>query len=84
MSVPDRVGPAELTGFVLIPALLPAIFGGQLTSALVTAGGNALLLALIYAIVGIGLLSILAGRARASSSSWRRRSCCSRAPCRCC
>jgi hypothetical protein len=59
MSVPDRVGPVELTGFVLIPALLPAIFGGQLTSALVTATGNALLLALIYAIVGIGLLSIL-------------------------
>jgi hypothetical protein len=59
MSVPDRVGPVELAGFVLIPALLPAIFGGQLTSAFVTAAGNALLLALIYAIVGIGLLSIL-------------------------
>ena len=59
LSVPDRVGPIELAAFVLIPALLPAIFGGQVASALVTAGGNALLLALIYAIVGIGLLSIL-------------------------
>ena len=39
--------------------LLPAIFGGQLRSALVTAAGNALLLALIYGIVGIGLLSIV-------------------------
>ena len=59
LSVPDRVGPVELAAFVLIPALLPAIFGGQVASALVTAAGNALLLALIYAIVGIGLLSIL-------------------------
>ena len=59
LSVPDRVGPVELSAFVLIPALLPLIFGGQVVSALVTAAGNALLLALIYAIVGIGLLSIL-------------------------
>ncbi len=64
MSVPDRVGPVELAGFVFIPALLPLISGGQIVSAVVTAGGNALLLALIYAVVGIGLLSILgwAGR----------------------
>ena len=59
LSVPDRVGPVELAGFVFVPALLPLVFGGQLTSALVTAAGNALLLALIYAVVGIGLLSIL-------------------------
>ena len=49
MSLPDRVGPGELAGFVLIPALLPLISGGQVVSALVTAAGNALLLALIYA-----------------------------------
>ncbi len=59
LSVPDRVGPIELAAFVLVPALLPLVFGGQWTSALVTAGGNLLLLALIYAIVGIGLLSIV-------------------------
>jgi ABC-type amino acid transport system permease subunit len=59
MSVPDRVGPIELSAFVLIPALLPLIFGGQIVSALVTAAGNALLLALIYGVVGIGLLSIV-------------------------
>jgi amino acid transporter len=64
MSIPDRVGPAELGGFVLIPALLPVMFGGQFVSAIVTAAGNAFLLALIYGIVGVGLLSILrwAGR----------------------
>ena len=37
MSVPDRVGPAELAAFVLIPALLPAVFGGQVASAPITA-----------------------------------------------
>ena len=59
LSIPDRVGPIELAAFVLVPALLPLVFGGQVTSALVTAGGNLLLLALIYLVVGIGLLSIL-------------------------
>ena len=64
MSVPDRVGPFELGGFVLIPALLPVMFGGQFVSAIVTAAGNALLLSLIYGVVGIGLVSIIrwAGR----------------------
>ncbi len=59
LSVPDRVGPIELAAFVLVPALLPLVFGGQVTSALVTAGGNLALLVLIYLVVGIGLLSIL-------------------------
>jgi len=59
LSVPDRVGPIELTAFVLVPALLPLVFGGQVTSALVTAGGNLALLLVIYLVVGIGLLSIL-------------------------
>jgi len=64
LSVPERVGPIELATFVLVPALLPLVFGGQVTSTLVTAGGNLLLLIAIYAIVGIGLLSIVrwAGR----------------------
>jgi len=59
LSIPDRVGPVELAAFVLLPALLPLVFGGQITSALVTAGGNLLLLLLIYLVVGVGLLSIL-------------------------
>jgi hypothetical protein len=35
------------------------IFGGQVGSALVTAGANVLLLGLIYAVVGLGLFSII-------------------------
>ncbi len=59
LGVPQRVGVPELAGFVVVPALLPLVFGGQETSALVTAAGNALLLLVVYLVVGIGLLSIL-------------------------
>jgi hypothetical protein len=58
-AIPGRLGKTELAGFVLVPAVLPLIFGGQIASALATAGGNLLLLALIYAVVGLGLISIL-------------------------
>src|SRR4051812_11999565 len=56
---PEEVGRVELGAFVLLPAMLPLIFGGQLGSALATALGNALLLLVVYAVVGYGLLSIV-------------------------
>ncbi|MDQ4040884.1 MAG: hypothetical protein M3141_03945 [Actinomycetota bacterium] len=59
LSRPRDVGPPELAGFVIVPALLPLVFGGQWRSALVTAAGNLVLLALVYGAVGYGLLSIL-------------------------
>jgi hypothetical protein len=59
LAVPERVGAVELAGFVLLPALLPAIFNQQLTSALVTALGNALLLLVAWGAVGFGILSIV-------------------------
>lgn len=58
-SVPEDVGRTELAAFVLLPAVLPLIFGGQLTSALVTLVVNVALLALIYAVLSYGLPSIL-------------------------
>lgn len=58
-SFPERVGRPELTAFVLVPALLPLIFGGKVEKALLTAAGNALLLVLVYAVVGYGLVSIV-------------------------
>jgi hypothetical protein len=58
-AIPRRLGKTELAGFVLVPAVLPVIFGGQVGSAMVTAGANVLLLLLIYAVVGLGLISIL-------------------------
>jgi hypothetical protein len=59
LGVPERVGKAELAAFVVLPAVLPLIFGGQWRSALVTAAANLLLLALIYGVIGYGLTSIL-------------------------
>jgi hypothetical protein len=58
-SVPRTVGRVELALFVLVPALLPLIFGGQWRSSLVIAAVNLLLLALVYAILGLGLVAIL-------------------------
>lgn len=59
-AVPEDVGRVELAAFVLIPALLPLIFGGQGRSALGTAAANLALLAVIYAVLGYGLVSIVA------------------------
>jgi hypothetical protein len=58
-AIPRRLGRAELAGFVIVPAVLPLIFGGQIGSAVATAGANLLLLALIYAVLGLGLFSIV-------------------------
>lgn len=58
IGLPARVGPTELALFVVVPALLPLI-SGQWRSALVTAGVNLLLLAVIWAVVGYGLAWIV-------------------------
>ena len=58
-SVPTRLGTPELATFVLVPALLPLIFGGQVESAIWTALGNLGLLLLIYLVVGYALPAIL-------------------------
>ena len=44
---------------MLLPALLPLIFGGQLGSAAATVAANLAILALIYAVFVYGLLAIL-------------------------
>jgi hypothetical protein len=59
LALPEDVGRVELAAFVLLPALLPLIFGGQWRSAAVTVAANLALLALIYAVVGYGLASIV-------------------------
>lgn len=59
-SVPENVGRVELAAFVIVPALLPAIFGGQVGAAAAIAAANLALLGLIYAVLGYGLLLILA------------------------
>jgi hypothetical protein len=58
-AIPSRLGKTELAAFVILPALLPLIFGGQLASAGVTIAVNLAILAIIYAIFVYGLLAIL-------------------------
>ena len=58
---PHRVGAAELALFVVVPGVLPWIFGGQLESGFVTMAGNALLLWLVWMVVGYALFAILRG-----------------------
>ena len=64
LAFPETVGVPELVTFVLLPAVLPVVFGGQVTSGIVTAVVNVGLLGLAYAIVGLGLLSMLRWAAR--------------------
>jgi hypothetical protein len=64
LARPRDFGAVELAGFVLLPAVLPAIFGGQTRSAWVTAVVNLVLLAVLYGTIRYGLLSIVAWAAR--------------------
>src|SRR5215218_10062090 len=83
-AMPERVDRWELAAFVLVPALPPLIFGGQLGSALATLLGNAVLLGLVYLVVGLGMFSIVAWAGRRLVDSSRRRSSCWAGRCRCC
>lgn len=58
-ALPEDVGRVELAAFVLVPALLPLVFGGQGMSALGTIAANLGLLLLVYAVLGYGLVAIL-------------------------
>ena len=59
LSIPRKIGFPELTAFVVLPVVLPLVFGGQLGSALVTGLANLALLGLIWLVVGFGVFSIL-------------------------
>ena len=59
LSVPRRVGVPEMIVFVLVPSVLPVLFGGQTRSAVVTLVGNTALLGLVYLVLGFGAVSIL-------------------------
>lgn len=58
-TLPQSVGVPELAFFVLVPALLPLVFGGQWGDALLTVVGNLVLLGVVRVVVGYGVLSSL-------------------------
>jgi hypothetical protein len=53
---PGQIGRIELVVFVLAPAALPLVFGGQLGSAALTVAGNLTLLGIIYIATSYGLV----------------------------
>lgn len=57
-SRPARVGPVELAVFVLGPALVPLIFGGQLARAAGVAAANLALLGAIYLVTSYALIPL--------------------------
>jgi len=59
LALPRRLGVPELAAFVLIPALLPLVFGGQVGSAAATLATNLVLVGLVWLVIGVGLLSIV-------------------------
>ena len=56
LARPVDVGPGEVAVFVLAPAMIPLVFGGQWRSALATAAINVGLLAAIYVVTSYGLI----------------------------
>ncbi len=54
-SRPRRVGGVELAVFVLAPALLPLVFGGQVVAALLTALANLAILAVVYLVTSYAI-----------------------------
>jgi hypothetical protein len=56
LARPESVGVPEVAVFVLAPAALPLVFGGQWRSALVTAAINLGLLAAIYLVTSYGIV----------------------------
>ncbi|MEU0094940.1 hypothetical protein [Kribbella sp. NPDC006257] len=60
-SLPTRFGIPELATFVLLPALLPVLSEFQFRQFLGVAAGNLLLIGLVYAVVGYGLIGTTIG-----------------------
>lgn len=59
LAIPDRVGTPELAAFVLLPGLLPIVFGLQWRSAIVTVTVNLVLVGAVWVVVGFGVFPIL-------------------------
>jgi hypothetical protein len=58
-AMPRSVGVPELTAFVVLPSLLPLVFGAQLVSAAITLTANLVLVGVAWLVIGVGLFSIV-------------------------
>jgi hypothetical protein len=55
---PDRVGAVEIGVFLIVPTLLPIIFGWDWTGAGITLATQAVLLGVVYAVTSYGVIAI--------------------------
>lgn len=56
LARPDTIGTVELTAFVVLPACLPLLFGGQVRSAAATLVGNLALVGAAYLVTSYGII----------------------------
>jgi len=56
---PTSIGPIELAVFVLLPPLVPVVFGGNLVGSLGLIVANVLILALVYIFTSYGIVPIV-------------------------
>ena len=56
---PNSIGPVEVALFVFVPALIPVVFGGQVTSAAVTVATNIVILVLTYLALSYGVFPMM-------------------------
>ncbi len=58
LAPPNRVGPIEIGAFLLIPSLLPVVFGGEWGGAAITLGAQATVLAVVYIATSYGVVAV--------------------------
>jgi hypothetical protein len=58
LARPDNVGPWEVAAFVVVPTVVPLVFGGQLRQAVLTGLANAVILGAIYLVTSYALIAI--------------------------
>ncbi|CAN5349293.1 hypothetical protein BH23ACT9_BH23ACT9_21720 [soil metagenome] len=58
-ALPRRVGNGEIATFLLLPALLPVVFGGDLSAAAGAVLGNLIVLGVAYLVTSYGLLPMV-------------------------
>lgn len=56
LQLPDSVGPVEVGVFLVVPTILPLVFGGQVGSAIGSFFGNLVLLVGIYLVTSYGVI----------------------------
>lgn len=58
LARPDDLGPLEVGAFVVVPAAVPLVFGGQVRQALLTLVANVVILGLVYVSTSYGIVSM--------------------------